>query len=80
MRTSKPITLDDLRGQPGFSQAAIDALVALQPETVLRALRIRGVGRKTTQRLLACGAIRDPEGVQNRRITKEEFRRSRDEA
>ena len=62
----RPITLDDLRGQPGLSRAASDALVAQQPPTVLKALVMHGVGRKTTQRLLALGLLTDPEGVQTR--------------
>ncbi|MGO9245290.1 MAG: hypothetical protein ACLQDC_11060 [Verrucomicrobiia bacterium] len=73
----RPITLDDLRGQPGLSRAASDALVALQPPTVLKALFMHGVGRKTTQRLLALGLLTDPEGVQTRGITEEEYRANR---
>lgn len=70
----RPITLDDLRGQPGLSRAASDALVAQQPRTVMKALVMHGVGRKTTQRLLALGLLTDPEGVQARRMTLEELR------
>ena len=70
-----PITLDDLRGQPGLSRAAMGALVERQPATVLQALRMHGVGRKTTMPLLALGVLSDPEGVQNRAMTLEEFRR-----
>ena len=73
----RPITLDDLRGQPGLSRAAIDALVTLQPATVLKAIFIPGVGRKTTRRLLALGLLTDPEGVQTRGLTMEEFRANR---
>jgi hypothetical protein len=51
------------------------ALVERQPATVLQALRMHGVGRKTTMRLLALGVLSDPEGVQNRAMTLEEFRR-----
>jgi hypothetical protein len=51
------------------------ALVERQPTTVLQALRMHGVGRKTTMRLLALGVLSDPEGVQNRAMTLEEFRR-----
>ena len=76
----RPITLDDLRGQPGLSRAASDALVALQPRTVLKALLMHGVGRKTTKRLLALGILTDPQGVQTRRLTPEEFRANRQEA
>jgi tRNA U34 5-carboxymethylaminomethyl modifying enzyme MnmG/GidA len=71
----RPITYDDLRGQPGLSRAAIDSLVEQQPATVMQALRMHGVGRKTTARLLALGVLSDPEGVQNRAMTLEELRR-----
>ena len=74
MKTRRALTWDDLRGQPGLSRAACDALLALQPTTVLRALRIRGVGRKTTKRPLALGLLTDPEGVQTRARTAEELR------
>ena len=74
MKTLRAITLDDLRGQPGLSRVACDALVALQPTTVLQALRIHGVGRKTTKRLLALGLLNDPEGLQNRTLTLEDLR------
>jgi tRNA U34 5-carboxymethylaminomethyl modifying enzyme MnmG/GidA len=76
--TTKPlrsIIYDDLRGQPGLSRAAIDSLVEQQPATVMQALRMHGVGRKTTARLLALGVLSDPEGVQNRAMTFEELRR-----
>jgi hypothetical protein len=79
MKPLRPITLDDLRGQPGLSRAASDALVAQQPQTVMKALVMRGVGRKTTQRLLALGLLTDPEGVQTRRMTLEELRATRRE-
>jgi hypothetical protein len=72
--TAKPITTDALRGRPGLSRAACDALLALQPATVLTALRIHGVGRKTTRRLLSLGLLTDPEGVQTRARTAEELR------
>ena len=75
----RPITLDDLRGQPGLSRAASDALVAQQPRTAMRALVMRGVGRKTTGRLLALGLLTDPEGVQTRAMTLEELRATRRE-
>ena len=75
MKPLRPIAHDDLRGQPGLSRAAIEALVGQQPATVLEALRMHGVGRKTTQRLLARGVLIDPEGVQNRARTLEELRR-----
>jgi hypothetical protein len=73
MKPLRPITLDDLRGQPGLSRSASDALVALQPPTVLKAIFIRGVGRGTTRRLLALGLLTDPEGIQTRGLTTEEF-------
>ena len=76
----RPITHDDLRGQPGLSRAAINALVAQQPETVLKARMMHGVGIKTTRRLFALGLITDPEGVQNRCVTLEEMRRNRSES
>ena len=56
---------------------AIDALVALQPPTVLKALLMHGVGRKTTKRLLALGLLTDAEGVQTRTMTLEELRANR---
>ncbi len=62
-----------LQGQTGLSRAARDALLQRQPTTVLEALGIRGVGRKTTRRLLALGLLADPEGVQNRGRTAEEM-------
>ena len=73
----RPITLDDLRGQPGLSRAASNALVAQQPPTVMKALVMHGVGRKTTKRLLALGILTDPEGVQTRSMTLEELRANR---
>jgi len=72
--TAKSITTDALRGQPGLSRAACDALLALEPATVLMALRIHGVGRKTTRRLLSLGLLTDPQGVQTRGRTAEELR------
>ena len=80
MKPLRPITLDDLRGQPGLSRAASDALVAQQPRTVMQALVMYGVGRKTTRRLLALGLLTDPEGVQTRPMTLEELRATRREA
>lgn len=67
------LTASHLQGQPGLSKAARDALLNLQPSTVLKALRVRGVGRKTTARLLALGLLTDPEGVQCRPRTAEEL-------
>ena len=74
MKSGRPISANALRGQPGLSHAACDRLVAVQPMTVLEALGIRGVGRKTTKRLLALGLLTDPEGVQTRGRTAEELR------
>ena len=62
------IGMDDLREQPGLSQVARDQLVRGQPSTVLQALRIRGVGRSTTSRLLALGRLTDPDQVQTRSL------------
>lgn len=70
--TVRPLISSDLRGQPGLSQAAIDALVTLQPMTVQEALRLKGVGRKTTKRLLALGLLNDPEGMQDSASAREE--------
>jgi hypothetical protein len=72
---SRPPTLDDLRGQSGLRRAAIESLLAVQPATAFEALRIRGVGRKTTRRRLAAGLITDPESVQRRARTAEELGR-----
>jgi tetratricopeptide (TPR) repeat protein len=74
VRTGRSITSDDLRCQPGLSQAARDRLLAAQPATVLKALGIHGVGRKTTKRLLFLGLLMDPEGVQIRALTNEKLR------
>jgi len=59
-----PITAEHLAGLPGLRLTVRDALIALQPKTVLAALDIPGVGRKTTKYLLAAGIITDPDGVQ----------------
>jgi hypothetical protein len=69
VRSARPLSRDDVRGQLGLSRAACNALVALQPATVLMALGIHGVGRKTTKRLLALGLLIDPEGAQTRART-----------
>ncbi len=66
MRSAPRLTGVHLQGRPGLSRAARHALLALQPVTVLEALRVRGVARKTTARLLALGLLIDPEGVQHR--------------
>lgn len=64
------IALDHLSGQPGLGRAAQAALVERQPATVLEALQVRGVGRKTTKRLLALGLIADPERLQHRSMAQ----------
>ena len=66
MITDRMISRDDLRGRPGLSQVARDQLVRGQPTTVLQALRIRGVGRSTTKRLLTLGLLTDPDQIQTR--------------
>jgi len=73
VRTGRSITAGELRCQPGLSQAARDRLLAAQPATVLKALGIHGVGRKTTKMLLGLALLRDP-GVQTRALTNEELR------
>lgn len=74
LRTGRSITSDDLRCQPGLSQAARDMLLAAQPATVLKAHGIYGVGSKTTKRLLFFGLLTDTEGVQIRALTDEKLR------
>lgn len=73
MKSATRLTDACLQAQPGLSRAARDALLELQPATVLEALQVRGVGRKTTGRLLALGLLIDPEGVQHRARTAEEL-------
>lgn len=70
MRNRKPITADHTSGWPGFSRAARDALVARQPATVFEALKVPGVGRKATKKLLALGLITDPERLQARSLAQ----------
>ena len=74
MKSGRPISANALRGQPGLSHAACDRLVAVQPMTVLKALGIPGVGRKTTKRLLTLGLLTDPDGVQPQVRTPEELK------
>ena len=64
MKRNPRLTERHLQGQPGLSRAARHALLDLQPATVGEALQIRGVGRKTTARLLALRLLRDPGAVQ----------------
>ena len=66
MTARRLISVDDLRGQPGLSQVARDQLLRRQPTTVLQALCLRGVGRRTTKRLVTLGLLTDPEQVQTR--------------
>jgi hypothetical protein len=68
-----PIITEHLVGLLGLGRAPAQALLAAQPRTVLEALRIHGVGRKTTRRLLDLGLLGDPEGVQHRSRTDEEM-------
>jgi len=63
-RRSK-ITAAHLQGIPGLSEKARNELLSLQPKTVLEALRIPGIGRKTTRRLLELGLLTDPDRVQS---------------
>ncbi len=72
MQRRSRITHHHLQDLPGLSQSARDGLLVRQPKTVLDALRVPGVGRKTTARLLALGLLRDPHGVQSRARTAEE--------
>ena len=58
------ICRDDLKGLPGLRRAAVDAILALQPRTVLEALLIPGVARKTTRFLLENELLVDPQSVQ----------------
>ena len=53
-----------VEGLPGLSRQAQARLLAEQPRTVRDALRIPGVGRKTTRHLLDEGVIDDPDGLQ----------------
>jgi hypothetical protein len=62
-----------LQGLPGLSRASRDRLLQLQPATVFEALKIHGVGRNTTKKLIASGLLSDPEGVQIRPLTAKEM-------
>lgn len=63
----------ELHGFPGLSMKARDAVLARQPKTVLEALRIPGVGRSTTRKLLDLGVLTDADGVQERVQTLEDM-------
>lgn len=67
------ITLDAFTGWPGVNRRTAAELVAAQPRTVLQALGIRGVGRKTARRLLQLGLLIDPDAVLTRARTREEL-------
>ena len=67
------ITLADIAGLPGFRRDAMAEMLSQQPRTVLEALRIRGIGRRTTRELLRRGVLIDPEGVQRRPLTSDEL-------
>ncbi len=71
MAARRALTLNDLPGQPGLSRAARDSVLRQQPTTVLQALRIHGVGRCTTKRLLTLGLLTDPDNVQARALPVE---------
>lgn len=62
--TERKIRPEDLAGRPGLSRATRDALLSVQPTTVKEALRIPGVGRKTTKYLLGSGLLTDPDSFQ----------------
>lgn len=64
--TSQRITAQSLAGLPGFRRSAQEALIAGQPQTVMEALKIPYVARKTTRHLLRLGLLTDPEGMQTR--------------
>jgi hypothetical protein len=64
MTARRLLTVEDLRGQPGLSRAACAQLVRAQPATVREALRVPGVGRCTTRRLLRLGLLADPDHLQ----------------
>jgi hypothetical protein len=72
---TQPITADDLAGLPGLRAAARNRLLDRQPATVFEALCIGDVAHATTRELLKRGVLTDPEGVQHRSLTKEEFER-----
>lgn len=57
----------------GLRRTVKEALLAIQPVTVLDALAIRGVGRSTTRRLLNLNLITNPTRLQRRGMTAEEF-------
>jgi len=58
------LNVDHLEGLPGLSMKSRDELLVRQPKTVIEALKIPGVGRKTTKHLFELGLLKDREGVQ----------------
>jgi len=68
MKARRALAVNDLRWQPGLSRAARDSIV---PTTVLQALRIHGVGRRTTKRLLMLGLLTDSDNVQGSALSLE---------
>lgn len=58
--TDAPTTHETFKGWP-LTRKTVSALVAAQPRTVLHALALHGVGRKTTKRMLQLGLLIDPE-------------------
>lgn len=73
--TFQRITARALAGLPGFrrsAQEAQEALIAGQPRTVIEALKIPYVARKTTRHLLRLGLLTDPEGMQTRTMAQVE--------
>ena len=71
----RPIVAEDLAGLPGLREPARARLLERQPATVFEALCIRDVARATTRELLKRAVLTDPEGVQRRTFSKEEFAR-----
>lgn len=70
----KRIAAYHLDGLPGLSREARDTLLKKQPRTVLGALQIPGVGRKTTKALRELGVLTDPDGVQDQGRTLVEMK------
>lgn len=70
---SPRIRAEHLEGLPGLRRTAREAILARQPETVLQALSIPDVGRKTLRHLFELGVISDPAGLQGRRMTEGEL-------
>jgi hypothetical protein len=60
----QPLKTEHLDGFAGLSMKSRDELLAGQPKTVVKALKIPGLGRKATRRPIELGLLADPEGVQ----------------